>query len=144
MNYTIGNLIIIFYTFGCTSCTFCSYNKDNHKGNVQYKAMFNRRFTPSSSYISTTTSMVTTFTFSGRHRQPSRLYNSLGVSAPTLLLEIIAIPSTRIIIMSQPGYPYFDLLHSFWINMVPLVLVLQFRHDWCHNGINCYKLQLYR
>ena len=24
--------------------------------------------------------MVTTFTFSGRHRQPSRLYNSLGVS----------------------------------------------------------------
>ena len=30
--------------------------------------------------ISTTTSMVTTFTFSGRHRQPSRLYNSLGVS----------------------------------------------------------------
>ena len=33
-------------------------------------------------YISTTTSMVTTFTFSGRHRQPSRLYNSLGVSDP--------------------------------------------------------------
>ena len=31
-------------------------------------------------YPSTTTSMVTTFTFSGRHRQPSRLYNSLGVS----------------------------------------------------------------
>ena len=31
-------------------------------------------------WISTTTSMVTTFTFSGRHRQPSRLYNSLGVS----------------------------------------------------------------
>ena len=35
----------------------------------------------SGNYISTTTSMVTTFTFSGRHRQPSRLYNSLGVSA---------------------------------------------------------------
>ena len=30
-------------------------------------------------FNSTTTSMVTTFNFSGPHRQPSRLYNFLGV-----------------------------------------------------------------
>ena len=46
--------------------------------------------------------MVTTFTFSGRHRQPSRLYNSLGVSDKDGFMDNIQLTFTDLSVDIQP------------------------------------------